>query len=348
MFDVVLDSCVGGNELRSVGAPDADDVAKIIARRLAYATHNADHVDLNPAQRLAIQHLREQLLRLVRKRTAYYGHIDSIRFSPLGVGRQPTPVQQEIAYELTQGFFEQVYATLSALASVHGRIRLFPDLSEAPIRSNDRFLSWWELVSAEGWMLSESIAHLQAARNFRTIFMHPQMWPLFDWRTVAAGDEIDVVLYGSESSKGTIPPGSERSQEPTVWEFYAPGMDAVIWSFEQLCLATFGPIFSWYPSDEEAVACLWEPDGAGSTIGDEAAMSLRDALSDDSFDPHVRRRLSPSIIRDLDHYIESMREIRQVAQRMERPSAIRTGIPAAKASTLLSLPFAESRREEAS
>lgn len=310
-----------------------DSNPSVMGRRLVYATHNADHVRLNPAQRLSVQHLREQLKRLLRKRDAYASFIRSARDSPLGLGKQPTSDEQGVAYELTQGFFEQVYATLSALASVHGRIRLHLARQEPPINSNDKFLTWWETVGSNGW-LSPQVETLRAARDFRTVFMHPQMWPVFDWATVSLHDDIRVVLHGAESSKGNVPDGAVRVDRTASWEFFAPDMDDVLQAFEQLCLATFGPIFTWYPVEEDAVACTWEPDGIGSTIGDAAAHALRDSLSS-VLDADVRAKLDPHLMQDLDAYIESMAEIRRQVSETPVASPYPSGIPAARPSVSL-------------
>src|SRR5690606_40714662 len=70
--------------------------------------------------------------------------------------------------------------------------------------------------------------------------------------------------------------------------FFAPDMDEVLDAFEQLCHATFGPIFTWYPDDEDAVPCTWEPDGVGSSIGDTAARALRTALEAAEPDSELR------------------------------------------------------------
>ncbi|WP_152926161.1 hypothetical protein [Microbacterium sp. GCS4] len=317
-----------------------------MAHRLNYATHNADHVRLNPAQRLAVQHLREQLRRLLRKRNAYASFIRAAANSPMGLGKQPTPDEQDVAYELTQGFFEQVYATLSALASVHGRIRVHLAQSEPPINSNDKFLTWWESVGAEGW-LSSPLETLRASRDFRTVFMHPQMWPVFDWGTLSTGDDIRVVLHGAQSSKGNIPPGSTRATQPAYWEFFAPDMDEVLGAFEQLCHATFGPMFTWYPQDEHATACVWEPDGIGSTIGDAAAKALRESFSSRDLDPAVRSRLDPHFIEELDDYIRSMTNLRERAREAPVASAYPSGIPAARPSPAQLAPFMEANGDEA-
>lgn len=309
-----------------------------MSHRLVYATHNADHVNLNPAQRLAVQHLREQLGRLLRKRDAYAAFIRTADDSPLGVGKRPSRDQQDVAYELTQGFFEQVYATLSALASVHGRIRLHLSETEPPINSNDKFLNWWESVAENGW-LALRVDTVRAARDFRTVFMHPQMWPVFDWGTAGAQDDIRVVLHGAESSKGNIPVGADRSGDGTTWEFFAPDMDEVLEAFEQFCHATFGPIFSWYEEDKYATACSWEPDGVGTTIGDVAAGVLRDALTSDELDPETRARMHPRLIAELDEYIDSMADIRDRVRKSPPASAYPSGIPAARPSATPMLPF---------
>lgn len=305
-----------------------------MGHRLIYATHNADHVALNPAQRLAVQHLREQLGRLLRKRDAYASMIRSAGDSPLGLGKRPTSDQQDVAYELTQGFFEQVYATISALASVLGRIRLHLAATEPPINSNDRFLDWWETVS-QGPILTRAIEVLRASRDFRTVFMHPQMWPVFDWGTAGTPDDIRVVLHGSESSRGNIPVGASRIAGSANWSFVAPDMDEVLEAFEQLCHATFGPIFSWYPESEDAYVCTWEPDGVGSTIGDVAAKAIRQSLSSGDLDAAVKARMAPELLDDLDRYIGFMADIRERALNAPGASAYPSGIPAAQPSLSL-------------
>lgn len=302
-----------------------------MGHRLNYATHNADHVELNPAQRLAVQHLREQLRRLVRKRDAYAAFIRSADDSPMGLTKQPTPDQQDSAYELNQGFFEQVYATLSALASVHGRIRLHLADTEPPINSNDKFLDWWENVGQDGW-LSLSISAIRAARDFRTVFMHPQMWAVFDWGTFGTHDDVRVVLHGAESSRGNIPPGATRVADTANWEFYAPDMNEVLEAFEQLLQATFGLIFTWYPEAESASPCTWEPDGIGSTIGDVAARALRETLSSDELSPDAQARMDPHFMEELDDYISAMTNIRERARESPVASAYPSGIPAARPS----------------
>lgn len=319
--------CVG----RDCQNGNMDSNPSPMGHRLKYATHNADHVKLNPAQRLAVQHLREQLGRLLRKRDAHASFVRSAGDTPMGLRKQPTSGQQDIAYELTQGFFEQVYATLSALASVHGRIRVHLAEKEPPINSNDKFLNWWETVGKNGW-LSPEINTLRAARDFRTVFMHPQMWPVFDWATVSSHDDIRVVLHGAESSQGNVPVGAARAAHSAGWEFFAPDMDEVLEAFEQLCQATFGPIFTWYPHDEDATPCTWEPDGVGSSIGDVAAKALRQSFSADKLNPDVRDRMDPHFIEDLDDYISLMADVRERARKAPVASAYPSGIPAARPS----------------
>lgn len=343
-----VEACDLDADIDEVAQPHlADNYSSVIEHRLRYATHNADHVDLNPAQRMAVQHLREQLRRLLRKRDAYLAFIRSVADSPMGLGKRPTEHEQDVAYESTQGYFEQVYATLSALASVHGRIKLYPELDDAPIRSNEKFLLWWEKVDEGGW-LADAITYLGEARDYRTVLMHPAMWSLYDWRTVGTPDYIHVVLYGSESSTGNIPPGSTRLDGGT-WEFVAPEMDATLWAFEKLCTASFAPIFTWYPDQTEATTCTWEPDGVGSTIGVDAAEALRDALKAEDFDPEARALLAPDVVQELEDYIASMNGIREAVARAPVASAIRTAIPAARATLNLGPPFeieADTRKDD--
>ncbi|NUJ88401.1 hypothetical protein HOW07_10310 [Plantibacter sp. MCCC 1A11337] len=308
--------------------------------RLIYATHNADHVELNPAQRMAVQHLREQLGRLLRRRDAFASLIRSTSEAPMGLSKQPNAEQQDSAYELTQGFFEQYYAALSALASVHGRIRLYLSHKEAPINSNDKFLDWWEVVG-QNTRLDDRMDALRAARDFRSIFMHPQMWSIFDWATVSSRDEIRVVLHGAESSNRNVPQGASRVGSSANWEFVAPDMDEVLEGFELLCQATFLPIFTWYPEAESASPCVWEPDGVGSSIGDGAARVIRNALVADGVASGASARLALRLIEDLDKYIGSMAEIRKRAGATPVASAYPSGIPAARPSLSPRPPFAD-------
>lgn len=260
----------------------------------------------------------------------------------MGFGKKPTSQQQDVAYELTQSFFEQAYATLSALASVHGRIRVHVDQPEPPIKSNDKFLAWWR-NGRMGESLASSLDTLCASRDFRTVFMHPQMWPVFDWGTASVGEDLRVVLHGAESSKGNTPPGASRAARSGHWEFVAPDMDAVLEAFEQLCDATFGPIFTWHPEDERATPCTWEPDGIGSTIGDRAAEVLREAVSSDDLDPDTRARLAPRLVEDLDEYIKAMAGIRGRAQDASAASAYPSDVPAARPASSLGRPAVDGR-----
>jgi hypothetical protein len=310
-----------------------------MGHRLSYATHNADHVELNPAQRMAVQHLREQLGRLLRKRDAFASLIRSADDAPMGLTKQPNPEQQDLAYELTQGFFEQYYAALSALASVHGRIRLYLSHKEPPIKSNDKFLDWWDVVGQNS-LLASRMGALRAARDFRSVFMHPQMWPVFDWATVSSRDDIRVVLHGAESSKKNVPQGASRMGSSANWEFVAPDMDEVLEGFELLCQSTFLPIFTWYPEAEHASPCIWEPDGVGSSIGDAAAKVIHSALVSEDVAPGALARMAPGLVEDLDTYIDSMAEVRKRAGATPVASAYPSGIPAARPSRSLQSPFA--------
>lgn len=299
-----------------------------LLRRHIYATHNADHANLNPAQHMAVQHYREQIARLVRKAETYSKFVATVGDSPLIREKRPSADQQDIAYELTQSFFDQVYATLSALASVHGRIRLLPYGPEPPTKSNDKFLSWWDVVLEGDW-LKEHILTLKNARDFRTVFVHPQQWPIFDWGTVGHDGSLSVFLHGAPSSNGRTPPGSETSPNGREWRFIAPQMPEILSAFEALSTASFGPIISLFPLPADEETCLWEPDGWGSSIGDAAAQTIRTLLTGDDLPWYTRRLLAPELLSDLDHYIDAMAALRRRAAAIgPRASAQHTGIPA--------------------
>lgn len=281
---------------------------------LMYATHNADHSQLTNDQRLAVQHYRETLVRLHRKRASYDTFVASIPLTPMGLSRRVTPAQQDTLYELASGFFDQVYSALSALASVHSRLRPLPGFREPPTRTNEKFLKWWEeVVSSDKG--EKAVRALFEARDYRTLNAHPQQFAVFDWQTISFGAvEVRVLLTGRQSSSGNIPGGAVRlARDAEQWVLPAPAMDQVVSAFHTLTVYTFGALPSLYPLNEDQEFCAWEPDGHGSGPGIELAIGIL-ALLRELEDRDTRARLAPSIENDFERYIEQMKVLRLRSQ----------------------------------
>lgn len=289
--------------------PD-DEEAGISEFLLVYATHNADHSNLTDDQHLAVQHYREALVRLHRKQIAYEEYVASTPLSPLGLVRRLNARQQDTVYELTTGFFDQVYSTLSALASVHSRLRPMRGYGDPPTRTNEKFLKWWTEVigSAPGVSATDT---LMQARNFRTLNAHPQQFAVFDWQTVSFGsDDVRVVLVGRESSAGNIPDGAHRRDtRHEIWRMVAPAMRDVTEAFYVLSGYTFGALSDLFPLDDRDQFCTWEADGHGSGPGLEVLGALLAAMKDLT-DPPARARLAPDAESDLERYISVLEGLR--------------------------------------
>lgn len=301
--------------------PEGDDTS-ISEFLLIYATHNADHSNLSDDQHLAVQHYREALVRLHRKQVAYEGYVASTTLTPLGLARRLSARQQDTVYELTTGFFDQVYSTLSALASVHSRLRPIRGYGEPPTRTNEKFLKWWTEVigSSRGEDATETLMN---ARNFRTLNAHPQQFAVFDWQTVSFGaDEVRVVLVGRESSAGNVPEGAHRqATHPEMWRMIAPAMSDVIEAFYVLSSYTFGALSDLFPLEDEDQFCTWEADGHGSGPGLAVLAALLTAMRAMT-DPEARARLAPDAEHDLERYISVLEGLRVRADAVsERRSA---------------------------
>lgn len=288
--------------------------AELTDQILLYTTHNADHSGITEGARLAVQHYRESLVRLNRKRLAYVGAIQAIPVRPMGLSRAPAATQQDILFELVQSFFDQVYSTLSALGSVLSRLGALPGRSAPPTKSNEKFIKWWE-TALQGTDGRRAVAVLMAARDFRTLSAHPQQFPIFDWSTVERSrDEIAVVLHGPESSQGNAPQGATRlAHDPSRWAFLAPDMSEVLEVFLTLNTYTFGPMIDLYPPTDDEVYCTWEADGTGSGPGLDIVVALYELVR--TADTATRSQLTPDIDVEFEQYIASLTEIRVLGER---------------------------------
>lgn len=220
--------------------------------QLIFATHNSDHVKLDESVHLTIQHLREQLLALHRKGEAIQRADDGWQQSAFGL-RRPTPEQQDALFDLHREFFDLTYSTVSALAAALNR--LTKHVKGVPFNSNSKFINW--LRKDQHFNSSPAPDILMAARDFRTIYVHPAQFKPINWMT-AMGDGPTVVLLG------TAPPwpdGATRT-DASHWSFPAPSAKHVLWSLIKVCNTYFGSLPMSYEEDE--TRCKWEEQGFGS------------------------------------------------------------------------------------
>lgn len=224
-----------------------------------YPIHHAEHARLNKGQRLAVQHYGESVYRLVRKRDAYRRLIESMPISPLGTHRIVTADGQHEVFDATQSYFDQLYTTLSALASVQHRCGHVWAPRVPPTRSVEKYIGWWADHS-EFMFQDEVIPALEAARDYRTLTVHSQQKPVFDWRTLGYGPPthaIGIVLFGQVSSSGNPPDGAFLLEEvDTQWEMPAPNMDDSLWAMLILSGMVFHILAGTIPIDD-GIDCSW-------------------------------------------------------------------------------------------
>jgi len=259
-----VEYCLPNAMCKDVAVQDIDP-ADIEWSNFGYAIHHAEHSKLDGKQRQAVQHYTEMTQRLIKKRDHYQARVAAIPRSGLGISLRLDPVMQDEFYELTQSFFEHAYSTVSALASVHGRVKIFSK-DDVPIKSVERYLDWW---SKQPSFLNQeaSVEILLQSRDFRTILSHPQQIAVFNWGTLADRQEntVRIVLHGEVSSMGSIPVGS--SAEPgnsARWFFEAPSMNRFLWALLNLTSLMFHAMPGTFPLDPEDEICTWEADGFGS------------------------------------------------------------------------------------
>lgn len=252
-----------------------------------YPIHHAEHAKLDRKQRQAVQHYAEMAQRLVKKRDQYRSRVASIPRSGLGVSLRPDAEMQEDLFELTHAFFEHLYSTLGALASVHGRIKVFG--VDPPISSVEKFLAWWSTRSSF-WKQEESVSLLLQARNFRTLLAHPQQQVVFNWGTRTLMDlwTVVVVLDGEASSAGRIPTGAvPDALDQSKWEFQAPNMSDVLDALLTLTSMTFHVMPATFPLPLDEETCTWEADGFGSAPAIALEKLIEKAASQDPSAFHV-------------------------------------------------------------
>lgn len=236
---------------------------EVVWSNFVYPIHHAEHAKLNQKQRQAVLHYQECAKRLLRRRDEYRATVAALPRSAFGVELTPSDSDREELFDKTQLFFAQSYTALGALASVHGRIRVFE--TDPPISGVEKFLTWWTTLGAFLWK-EDSLAILKQARDFRTVLEHPQQIAVYNWRThTYHGDRtVYVVLHGEVSSSGKGPEGSNLDEDRVGWSFHAPNMDMVVWALLNLTSLTFHAMAGRYPLPEDESTCTWEADGFGS------------------------------------------------------------------------------------
>lgn len=180
-------------------------------------------LSLNRYEALAVQGMLEALENLIARQAVMDDLRKTFPMSPTGM-QQPTPDQRRRLFELTKAFFDSYYSTMSHVLSVVARFSsVFGRITFTEITP---FIPW--LGAHAQFMSHGAIEDLERARLFRAILNHPQQFPVVDWGTsVDAGTrELAYVhLFGPESPKGKIPPGSTRSDPlaaPGDWVMNAP------------------------------------------------------------------------------------------------------------------------------
>ncbi len=164
---------------------------------------------LNRYEGLAVQGLIEALRHLIARQQA----MDECR-RKFGVSKtgheQPTPSQQQELFDLTKMYFESYYSAMGHVLSVVARFSgVFGQVTYTEITP---FLKW--LSKRSPYMSHGEFEELERARLFRAIIGHPQQFPAVDWATsvdVGTREHTYITLFGPESRKGVIPPGSTRS-----------------------------------------------------------------------------------------------------------------------------------------
>jgi hypothetical protein len=253
-----------------------------------YPIHHAEHARLDSKQRQAVQHYAEMAQRLIKKRDQYRIRVADIPRSSFGVHLHPSPEVQDELFELTHAFFEHAYATIGALASVHGRVKVFG--VDPPIGSVEKFLEWWQ-KQHQFLKQEESLAILLGARNFRTVLAHPQQHTVFDWGTRSTPEAtVKVVLHGERSSTGKLPVGAATdSADADRWEFEAPDMSEVLFGLMILTSVTFHVMPGTFPLEEGESTCTWEADGLGSSYWIALDKQIADLAWSDPALAHLRK-----------------------------------------------------------
>lgn len=153
-------------------------------------------------------------------------------FTPRHAPRRNPGDQHEI-FDATQSYFDQLYTTLSALASVQHRCGHLWAPRVPPTRSVEKYIRWWADHS-EFMFQDEVIPAFEAARDYRTLTVHSQQKPVFDWRTLGYGPPthvIGIVLFGQVGSSGHPLDGAVLVEgDDSCWEMSAPNKDDSLWA----------------------------------------------------------------------------------------------------------------------
>ncbi|TFD62720.1 hypothetical protein E3T39_01925 [Cryobacterium suzukii] len=249
---------------------------QVSSKQVAYYMHHAEHSDLNSGQRLAARKYEESLQRLIERRDDILKLRQLMPVSLFGHST-PSPRQQAMLFRHSLDFFNDVYVTISDLASFLGRIvGLWQGV---PVRSNDKFIKW--IATAKDIPFGAEIAPtLAQARDYRTLLNHSSQNAAYDWGTLfdRDADTTRVYLFGAPSSKGNIPAGSDmRDNGSNEWMFCAPDERKVTDAlFAPATVMTL--IAGMQPLDDALSTCTLEADGGGSAPWMAAQSTLEDEL----------------------------------------------------------------------
>lgn len=292
---MALDSC-------RTAAPTCDDRAVTQEERLVGAgahtfrvgpayvehwLHEPEHWGPSPAERTALESLRDALQQLLELRDA----VQRARgeFGPVSVfypENYPSSNQKYRLYHATVAYFQQFYTSIDKLTNV---MRRHKDIfANVPHRSVAKFLTWFEPFAM---FPKESLSFLESARSFRTLINHSSSFQLFDWHTVSTEPfYVRVVFAGEQSSTGFSPEGSIPINDPKDdlaplllatqeeeldegdkvefrpgWYFIAPDEDLVTWA---LCVQLNSVMqrMATVRDNSAVMTCDWRPTLTGDDV----------------------------------------------------------------------------------
>jgi hypothetical protein len=135
--------------------------------------------------------------------------------------QRPNQVQSRRFYSVTKVYFDTYYGALSHLSSVVGRFsKVFGGVAHT---DNKSFLVWLKkfhaALSSELDAGPQTFNELESGRLFRALLNHPQQFSPPDWSTETRPgyDVVHLVMHGSQSRSGKIPPGSSRENLWPHW-----------------------------------------------------------------------------------------------------------------------------------
>lgn len=178
-------------------------------------------VAFDERQRRRMQHLHEQLLRLIVRRDLLDEIRDGINVNAFGQ-RIPTLEQREALFEATQNFLEGFYATMNAFQSFLSHFTYWQEVEQRPVprRGVEKFISWLSKLDGVDPLVFEELSRARAAR---TLLTHPDE-RVFDWGTTDYDGGLQaIVLFGDANGNGHVPDFAQKLPGfPGDWQMVMP------------------------------------------------------------------------------------------------------------------------------